>query len=293
MPVVIDIRDLWPDVFANAFPRPIRRLGELALKPMFAQARRICREADALVGVSQAYLDWGLRLAERDARTSDRVYPLGFEQPTISPQQRAEALRKIDGLGVDRSKTLCCFAGVFERSYDLETVIRAAARLAAAGRDDLQFIVCGEGSRLQRLLRIAAPLPNMVFTGWLDGSTLAVLRSISAVGLAAYAADATQGLPNKPFEYLASGMATVSSLQGELLDLMQRHDCGVTYTPGDDAQLAAILGRLCVGGEAQRLGENGRTLWTAEYRASEVYKRCAEDLEAFAAPVAAGRRLAA
>ena len=36
-------------------------------------------------------------------------------------------------------------------------------------------------------------------------------------------------LPNKPIEYLSSGLPVISSLQGELASLLSASSCGITY----------------------------------------------------------------
>ena len=56
MPVVVDIRDLWPDVFADAFPPKIRKIGHWLLAPYRTMARRACRDASAIVGPTEEFV---------------------------------------------------------------------------------------------------------------------------------------------------------------------------------------------------------------------------------------------
>ena len=84
VPVVVDVRDIWPDVYLNALPRPARPLGRLALAPSYRMARRACQRAATLTAVSQSYLDWALRLAARAQQPHDMVAPLGFEPEPMS-----------------------------------------------------------------------------------------------------------------------------------------------------------------------------------------------------------------
>ncbi|MBI4419811.1 MAG: glycosyltransferase, partial [Gemmatimonadetes bacterium] len=39
VPILIDVRDLWPDIFLSAMPGPLRWAGRMALRPMLQQAR--------------------------------------------------------------------------------------------------------------------------------------------------------------------------------------------------------------------------------------------------------------
>src|SRR4029078_10633911 len=65
VPVVVDVRDLWPDVFLNAFPRGTRGLGQMLLGRYDRIAPRVCNRAIALTAVSPSYLDWALGKARR------------------------------------------------------------------------------------------------------------------------------------------------------------------------------------------------------------------------------------
>src|SRR5690606_24689832 len=84
-PVVIDVRDPWPDVFLTAVPPACQPALRLALGGYFRQAQRICHSASGLTGVSQTYLDWALSLARRKQKGRDGVFPIGFDPP-IDPE---------------------------------------------------------------------------------------------------------------------------------------------------------------------------------------------------------------
>jgi hypothetical protein len=78
IPVVIDVRDLWPDIFVDVVPPWMRPAVRLAVLPMVRRAQYVFRNCTAITAISPAYLDWALRYAHRDARPADRVYPLGY-----------------------------------------------------------------------------------------------------------------------------------------------------------------------------------------------------------------------
>ena len=206
IPVVIDVRDLWPDVFLNALPRGGRSLGRF-LSPYARMARAACRGATALSATSQDYLDWALCMGGRREQARDSVVPLGFEPESAAPEAIGANIALLRRSGIDPERPTCMFAGLFERSYDLESIVEAAARLAARGQTDLQFVLCGSGSKLLKIRERAARLPNVHCLGWVDTDMLQSVMSISTIGLCAYRSDALQSLPNKPFEYMANRLA--------------------------------------------------------------------------------------
>ncbi len=280
VPTVVDIRDLWPDIFSTALPSGLRFAGEVAFGPLHRQARGICQSATALTAVSQRYLEWGLRHARRSAGALDGVIPLGYQQVTLASNERADQLDWLARHGVDPGKTLCMYAGLFEKSYDLPSIMRSARRLHAEGRQDIQFVLCGDGRQSDEIRKQASKLPNVAVLGWVEQSTIATLMSISDIGLATYSPTATQSLPNKPFEYMAGGLAIASSLTGELADLLAANDCGVTYSAEDPAGLYDALVELTNDRESLAARRNrARQLYVSQFQASAMADRFSIQLE--------------
>jgi glycosyltransferase involved in cell wall biosynthesis len=294
VPVVIDVRDPWPDVFLTAVPPAFQAPLRLALSGYFRQAQRICHSASGLTGVSQTYLDWALSFARRKQDGRDSVFPIGFEPPSQPDATPASEIALLESLGIDPRKTLCTFAGQFERSSDLWAVIEGARYMQVLGRDDLQIVLCGRGRFEKALRRRARSLDNVTFTGWLSGPDLCAVMRRSAVGLATYAADATQTLPNKPFEYMACRMAILSSLPGELQEMLARHQCGLNYEAGNGRSLADTLQRL-VDQPAELAAAQVRAyqLWENEFQTTAIYPRMVEFLESHAASQPGSVRAAA
>jgi glycosyltransferase involved in cell wall biosynthesis len=186
----------------------------------------------------------------------------------------------LNDLGVATGKPICLFAGRFERSYDLSTVIKAARTLRSAGRPDVQFLLCGGGSRLRAYQQLAQNEGNVFFTGWVDAETLQALADVSTIGLSAYADDATQSVPNKPFEYMASSLAIVSSLPGDMQVMLDTHECGVTYKAGSATSLAKQLLQLLSDGEKLAvMQKKGRAAWESHYRSRHLYADFVAHLE--------------
>jgi glycosyltransferase involved in cell wall biosynthesis len=281
VPVVVDVRDLWPDVFPSALPRWARPVGRLLMAPYYRAGRRACQNADGLAAVSESYLDWALRKAGRPRSSCDAVVPMGFEPQPVSAGTLQESVAKLRDRGIDPQRPVCFFAGALERHHDVETVVASARLLKAAGHNDLQFIICGDGSKAKALQDQARELPSVHFLGWCDAATLQAVSSISNVGLCAYAEGAMISLGNKPFEYMAGRLALVSSLPGELAALIERHQCGVSYRPGDAYSLTRCLAELTSAPERLRaLCANSHRAWLQNYRSRDVYARFVDHLTA-------------
>jgi glycosyltransferase involved in cell wall biosynthesis len=241
VPFVVDVRDLWPDVFVWAAPPWARRAIGLATWPMRLRAARAVASAAAVVGVSDGYLAWGLGLAGRERRSADVAIPL-FGRGASS----GAAMENLQVAGVDFSKRLFVFGGSFGSSYDVETLVRAGTLLSRETAECAQIVVAGDGAprRMSGLRAMAASTGVVVLPGWLDAAQLRGLYARAYCGVAAYSAGALQSLPNKFVEYLARGLPILSSLEGEAAALLEQSGAGWSYRAGDAAMLARQIDRV-------------------------------------------------
>ena len=301
IPVVLDVRDLWPDNFLSVLPRRLQPLAQLALQPYFRQTRQAFRNATGIVGISEGYLRFGLNYAGRSQGPNDAMIPLGYQRPVVEETRLAEAKERLQTLGVRPDKTLFWFVGMFGKTYDLETVIASARQLSRQGEARIQFVLSGTGESEAALRDAAQGLENVVFTGRINAVELAAMARLAHVGLMAYTKGAPQGLPNKLFEYLCAGLPILSSLEGETNALLAEHGCGLSYPPGDAHCLTQFaLSLLKNPQHRQEMGNNGRHAFEERYSADKVYRHLAEYLETLAqsqpsaipAPPGAERELA-
>jgi glycosyltransferase involved in cell wall biosynthesis len=277
VPIILDVRDLWPDIFLDAAPPILRPAGKLMLAPYERMTHFAFTHATGVVGISQGYLDWGLAKAGRPSGPHDGLFPLGYTRPEFKKGPVEDGLQVFRSMGLDESRMICWFLGSFGSTYDLGPVICAARRIEERGEHSPIFVFSGDGGDREKYERLAIGLRNVLFTGWLDADKIASMMRIANVAIAAYRKGAPQGLPNKIFEYMAAGLPILSSLDGECKSFLSAHACGISYEADSpeafDTALQPFIQDPLL---ARKLGSNGLAAFRERYSSSIIYPRLVE-----------------
>lgn len=279
VPVLLDIRDLWPDEMEARMPRALRWLGRILFASMHKDARLALQGASGITAISKAYLNWGLLRAARSALATDAVFTHGYSPTTNAGGKPSQADADwLASIGLDRGRKIFWFVGTFVNSIDLETVL-AAARLLTK-HQDIVFVLSGSGEKDADLRAQAQGLTNVVFTGWLDAARIPLVAANAYAGLGAYKGGALMSLTNKLFEYMAYGLPILLSLPGEARDIVESNKCGLYYEPGSSRHLADQVIRLAYQDpERQTMAANSRGLFDKQYSAASIYGRMADHIE--------------
>lgn len=283
VPVIIDVRDLWPDAFMKYAPAPLKPLWRFILTPLFNKATRICAGAAAIVGISEHFVNWGIAYARRQRTSLDRCFPFGYSEAKPNDSAIKEAEQNWENLGVKKEPGVfvACFFGYFGWHFELDLVIQAAKILCVSSRKFI-FVLCGSGDKLEYYRKLAKDCPNVILPGWVGSAAIWTLMRISSVGLAPYKESPTfcRNMPNKSIEYMSAGLPIVSSLKGILSDVLKTYQCGKTYQPGDVKGLVAILNDLYDNPvKLHTMSNNAYKLYQEKYRAEKIYNDMAQLIE--------------
>ena len=234
--LVVDILDLWPELFRVVLPAPLRGLDRAVFSPLYARRRRLLRSAQGVVAVCRDYLG--------PAREAGVTCPTDVCYLGIPPAREGTTGSAVPGLPAkEPGEVWFVYAGTFGEAYDLQTVAAAAGALLERGAR-CQFVFAGAGPLQPLVERLAAAHPEAVrFLGTLTPPQLREVYRACDAGLCSYAPDTTVAMPVKLYDYLGAGLAVVNSLAGECGELVRSSGCGFNYAAGDAASLADALQR--------------------------------------------------
>ncbi len=272
---VVDIRDPWPDVALNLYNGVLRSLLALVFKGMDNRARRCFRRTDVMLACSEGFLKWGLTKANRERASGDRVFYIG--RPASKEVQQSVIPKWLAKIPTD--KFLLSFLGAFGQVYELELICEAAATLLRSGSDRFHFVLAGDGDKGEKIRKLASNLENVTVPGWISKSDSRALLSMSSLGLAPYK-QLPGCMPNKIFEYVAAGLPVISSLEGDVPELLSEYSSGLSYIAGDvNGFISCVRGAVQSDIGLAAMSRNATTMFQARFTAQDIYRDYAQHLE--------------
>jgi len=253
IPFILEVRDLWPEsivaVGAMRAGRWLRFLGWLERR-MYAAASRI-------VTVGEGYRDQLTKRGVAAGRID--IVPNGVDRSLFSDRGDGAALRqKFDLEGA----FVCSYIGTIGLGSGLGVVLRAARLLRDEGRDDIAFVLVGDGAIRDALEREALNqgLERVVFTGRQDKRAIPTFLSMTDACLVHLVRrDLFRTvLPSKIFEAAAMKKPIILGVEGSAARLVREANAGICIEPENAAELAEAVKRLARDRNlARELGQAG------------------------------------
>jgi glycosyltransferase involved in cell wall biosynthesis len=259
IPLVFEVRDLWPESAVAmgelSNPRAVALAGKLE-EMCYNRARSVVVVTD---GIRR-------RLEERGFGGKVVLIPNGANTELFRPDEDVGAALRVE-LGMEE-KFLVLYAGIHGLAQGLETVLQAAQQLQ--GVPQIHFLFVGEGPRKAELvnLRNQLKLANVTMLAERPRSEMpAFLSAADIVLVPLRRLDLFRGaLPSKMFDAWACGCPIILSIDGEARQVLEQADAGIFVEPEDVGQMAQAIQQLQA--DPRRLlryGRNGRRFVEAHY----------------------------
>ncbi len=228
-PFVLEIRDLWPEI--------LRDSGKLSDKsPVYLVmdriARKLYRDAHYIVTLSLGQKEYIENFTERPMEV---VYN-GMSDKIV---ESLSDTKKFDGFNV-------VYAGALGYANDVDTIIKAAELLK--NENNIRIHILGDGPYRKKIEgAIQKGLLNLIYHGLLPKKEAFRIMAGCQVGLLTlrdidlfrYGVS-----PNKLFDYLSLGLYVVSTVKGEMEDILKRSGYGTTVEPANPQILSSTIKEL-------------------------------------------------
>lgn len=279
VPYVIDLRDAWPDLLAEA-PRWNR--GTKTNKSGFLQAmlfngpfRVVSLIAEKALNIALSNAAGILVTSHRLQRQLERTYP---EKARLGTIQTVRNVFPVESSVEKRRPSSCqgsslnvLYAGTLGRAQNLENAIRASEIAKEMGTSiHLRFV--GDGAAKQALGELAAASPvDIEFSDQKDAESLHLDYQWADTALVHLTnwEPLDRAIPSKTYELMIAGVHISGVLSGEAADLITELKSGDVVPPEDPLALACLWielaqerWRLSVDDTGKRWVENERSVRT-------------------------------
>lgn len=211
-------------------------------------------------------------LIERDGLAADRVaaFPIGLDVEYFHPAPPDPDLRH--ELGLTNGQLLVGLISYLRTYKGHEYFIDAAGRIATK-REDVTFIIVGEGPEeqtIRRLIEQRQLTSRIRMLGFRD-DLLNVFRSLDVFAIPSVEGDT---IPQVLMQALAMGIPVVSTTVGSIPDVVIDGETGFVVPPRDSSALAEKILALLDNPELRhRMGAKGRGLVEASYSIEKMLDR--------------------
>ncbi len=275
VPFVLEIRDLWPDsitaVGAMQQPMLLRLIYQLE-DWMYKAATHIVTVGD---GYKQELQHKGVPSEKISVITN------GVDPDQYLPQPPALAYK--EALGINQP-FVCSYIGTIGMACGLHVVLTAAEKLKAMGREDIVFLLVGDGALRAELQQAAQDrrLDNVIFTGLLEKRRMPDVLSFSDVTLVHLKkTDLFKTvLPSKIFEAASMERPILLGVEGYSADLIRTAEAGLCIEPENAEELVAAVCRLAdEPALGVQFGKNGRRYIQEHFHRGKLAERYLSLLE--------------
>jgi glycosyltransferase involved in cell wall biosynthesis len=163
-------------------------------------------------------------------------------------------------------------------SNDLEILLLAARELQ--DRPEIAIVLLGDGKEKPNLIARAADLgvSNVYFLPALpkDEMREALAAADACIAILKPIDMYRTVYPNKVFDYMAAGRATILAIDGVIREVIENGQAGIFVSPGDAKAMAKVIRQFADDPQGVRkMGQNGRKYLEAHFDRPKV----AEDLD--------------
>lgn len=235
IPVVIDIRDLWPDVFLDTTSSKFFNIKRFLLSPYNFMLKFSMRNASIVMAVNKEFLSWGQKYRKEESKKNDFISFIPFEEPEVTPNDKEIASKILKDSKFDDNSLLIVFGGTIGSMFEFDTLLEAL-KISKENDFKVNVLICGNGESLDFWKRKFEGLNNVYFSGRVKANVLFALLAKADLLFACYKniSGFYGHLPNKFMEYCSAGKPIVNGLKGYAADLIDDYNSGMNYNNANE-----------------------------------------------------------
>ncbi len=274
VPLVLDIRDIWPD---SAVSVGMMNKG-LLFKFLQWWEKKFYKSAEKIVVNAKGI---GKRLTKEKGVPEDKIkfLPNGAEIEMFDPQAQGKKLNQEFNI---KNKYVVLFTGLIGLAQDPEVIVKAANILK--NEKEIFFLIVGDGPKRKECLELIDKynLENIIMPGSYPREEMPKFVARADACLATHKKDDLfkDVIPSKIFDYMAGARPIIINSQGEGVRIVKEAECGINIPPASPQEMAdAILNLYHDFAKARDYGKNGRKYAEKNFAKKKIAEKLHDLLE--------------
>ena len=271
VPVVTDVRDLWPDNFKQNLSGIVKIMAIPYVWFLDIKTKKIFKNTDYITSISDLMVDWGIKKGNRERTKNDKSFFIGYKK-----EDNREVVNN-KYIKLDKNKFNISFFATINNQFNYELIIKIAKKLE---KTKANFIICGLGPQLDYFKDKAKDSKNIQFLGWQDKNNLNYILKNSKIGLAPYkdTFDFQMSVSNKYAEYLSYGLPIVITCSGYMKCITEKYNTGIS-SDNEEEISQYIMKLMNDSKEYNKVSNNSKELFDNKFDAEKIYKELTKYLE--------------
>ena len=272
VPVVVDIRDLWPDNFEQNLNGLLKILAIPYIWYLDIKTKKILKNTDYVTSISDLMLDWGLKKGRREKNKLDKSFYIGYKRDN----KQEIVIEKYKKLFENDAFNICFFATI-NNQFNYDLIIEIAKKLKS---DNVNIVICGNGPQYDELFTKSQGIDNIVLLGWCGKDELKYILSNSHIGLAPYkdTFDFRISVSNKFCEYLSNGMPIILTCTGYMEKIIEENDVGIASMDVNKIK-EYVLSLKNNSKKYDKISKKAIQLYNKEFNADKIYPEMVKYLD--------------
>lgn len=233
--IILDFRDLWPEIFHSLLPRKLYFLGYITFSPLYLIRFLAFRYSDGCVSVSKNYNEIAARFLKHSRKNNCFI----SYHSNMTLRTDLASINDIEQKKFQSSFNFL-YAGNLGEKYDLDCILNTFDQVLRINKQ-VKLHIAGDGPLKELILESANKNQNIVYHGLLTKNELFKLYKNTRVALVPYHHSSSVSMPAKAYELMFHGIPVITSNRLEYAELVSQNNLGKIYQSGNKESLLEAI----------------------------------------------------
>jgi Glycosyl transferases group 1 len=237
LPFVVDIIDLWPELFEITTPYFLQNFAKLIFSPFYFIRSYLYKNSIGFTAVSPDYLSHSREIIHSNLPSKVIYWGCDYHHIQKFSKNYSNSILSKFNLIKKSNDFWLIYSGSLGENYDIKSIMNVS--LLLKNEKNIKILIAGSGPLKKSLIDFINinKCENLFYLGEIRTDDLFLLFNFCDVGLSTYLKKSTVSMPIKCYDYFAAGLPIINSLNRNLGKIIDDLDLGYNFIAEDEISL--------------------------------------------------------